>query len=310
MLDASSAGRVALVTGAGRGIGREVALALAARGASVVVSDLGGGAHGDGSDAAPARAVADEIVAAGGTALVDHGDVTAVIDADAMVGTALDELGRLDVVVNCAGILADKMIFTMPDEVFDRVVRVHMYGHFNVTRAACRHFRERANAKGEPADGRIVCMSSEAGIYGNIGQVNYASAKAGIVGFTLTVAREMQRYGVTCNAVAPRARTRLTEGAFGEIGGGDGVDTWDPAHVAALITFLASPDGGAYTGQVFVAGGGVYQVIAPPSVLAEVRIDRPFDQEEVGAFIADALGPSADVVEFPDLGISGVGAHR
>ncbi len=302
-------GKVAVVTGAGRGIGREVALRFAREGAAVLVSDLGGGAHGDGSDDTPAKSTADEITQAGGKAHPDNGDVTSAADADAMIASALEQFGRLDVVVNCAGILGDKMVFTMPDEVWDRVVRVHLYGHFNVTRAACRHFRERAKETGAPADGRIICMSSEAGIYGNVGQVNYAGAKAGIVGFAFSVAREMKRYGVTANAIAPRARTRLTEGAFGEIAAGDGIDTWDPAHVAPLVSFLAGPAGGAYTGQLFVAGGGVYQVIAPPSVLAEVRIDRAFDEEEVGAFVADALGPSAEVVEFPDLGISGVGAH-
>ena len=302
-------GKVAIVTGAGRGIGREVSLRLARHGAAVLVSDLGGGAHGDGHDNSPANDVVAEIADAGGEAEADSGDVTSAADADAMVERALERFGRVDVVVNCAGILGDKMVFTMPDEVWDRVVRVHLYGHFHVTRAACRHFRERAKETGAPVDGRVICTSSEAGIYGNVGQVNYAAAKAGIIGFSLSVAREMRRYGVTSNSIAPRARTRLTEGAFGEIAAGDGVDTWDPAHVAPLVSFLASPAGGAYTGQLFVAGGGVYQVIAPPSVLAEVRIDHAFDEEEVGAFVADALGPSAEVVEFPDLGISGVGAH-
>jgi 3-oxoacyl-[acyl-carrier protein] reductase len=302
-------GKVALVTGAGRGIGREISLALARQGAAVVASDLGGGSHGGGRDATPAQAVADEIVSAGGAAVADGGDVTVAADADAMVQRAVDEFGQLDIVVNCAGILGDKMVFTMPDEVWDVVVRVHLYGHFHVTRAACRHFRERAKRDGGGVDGRVICMSSEAGIYGNVGQVNYAGAKAGIVALAFSVAREMKRYGVTSNAIAPRARTRLTEGAFGEIAGGEGIDTWDPAHVAPLVTFLATPAGGAYTGQLFVAGGGVYQVLAQPSVAAEVRIDRAFSHEDVGAFVADALGPSADVVEFPDLGIAGVGAH-
>ncbi len=301
-------GKVALVTGAGRGIGREIALALAGRGAAIVVNDLGGDWRGDGTDDSPAAEVREEIVAAGGKAIVDGGNVADADDAAAMVQRAVSELGGLDIVVNNAGILRDRMIFSMADDDWDVVVAVHLRGHFLVTRAACAHWRAKAKETGAPADGRVICMSSEAGLYGNAGQANYAAAKGGIASFAVTISREMGRYGVTANAIAPRARTRMTEGTFGQLPTGpDGADLWGPENVAPLVAFLAGEAGGRYSGQVFVAGGGVAQVIAPYTVAAEMRFTDAPTVEEIEVFVADALGDQAGPPPFPDLGLTPAG---
>jgi NAD(P)-dependent dehydrogenase (short-subunit alcohol dehydrogenase family) len=301
-------GKVALITGAGRGIGREIALALAARGAAIVVNDLGGDWRGDGTDDSPAAAVREEIVAAGGTAIVDGGNVAEAGDAAAMVQRAVSELGGLDIVVNNAGILRDKMIFSMADDDWDAVAAVHLRGHFLVTRAACAYWRAKAKESGAPANGRVICMSSEAGLYGNAGQANYAAAKGGIASFAVTISREMGRYGVTANAIAPRARTRMTEGTFGQLPTGpDGADLWGPQNVAPLVAFLAGDVGGRYSGQVFVAGGGVAQVIAPYTVASEMRFSETPTVEEIEAFVADALGDQAGPPAFPDLGLTPAG---
>jgi 3-oxoacyl-[acyl-carrier protein] reductase len=298
-------GRVALVTGAGRGIGSEIAQLLAARGASVIVNDIGGDWRGEGADATPAGEVCEQIRAAGGVAVADGGSVSDAADAQAMVQRALDEFGHLDIVVNNAGILRDRMIFSMDEADWDAVLQVHLRGHFLVTRAACANWRAVAKQTGAPVDGRIVCMSSEAGLYGNVGQANYAAAKAGIASFAVTVAREMQRYGVTSNAIAPRARTRMTVGTFGQLPTGpNGADVWSPANVAPLVAVLAGPQGARYSGQVFVCGGGVAQVIAPYSVAAEVHFDQTPSTEELEAFLGDSLGSEAGPAPFPDLGLT------
>ena len=300
-------GKVALVTGAGRGIGEAMAEALAGEGAKVVVNDLGGDWHGEGQDDRPASQVAERITTGDGTAVADHGDVSDPEDAAAMVQRAVDELGSLDIVVNNAGILRDRMIFSMSPEEWDAVVRVHLRGTFCVTRAACAHWRALAKERGAPAGGRIVCMTSEAGLYGNAGQANYAAAKAGIASFAVTVAREMARYGVTANAVAPRARTRMTEGTFGELGlSGSGFDSWDPANVTPMVLFLASEAGARYSGQTFVAGGGAVQVLEPVRVARELQLERPATVEEIAALVADARGPEAGPPPFPDLGLTAV----
>jgi NAD(P)-dependent dehydrogenase (short-subunit alcohol dehydrogenase family) len=301
-------GKTAVVTGAGRGIGRELALALAAEGAAVVVNDLGGDWHGEGRDERPAAQVADEIVDAGGRAVADHGDVADATAARTMIERALAEFGRLDIVVNNAGILRDRMIFKMSEDEWDAVIRVHLRGHFCVTAAACAHWRAVAKESGEPAGGRIVCMSSEAGLYGNAGQANYAAAKGGIASFATAVAREMGRYGVTCNAIAPRARTRMTENTFGAFGDGDGgFDRWDPANVAPAIVYLASDVGGRCSGQVLVAGGGVVQVIHPYRPAGELALDRPPTPEEIAGLIDQVRGDDAGPPAFPDLGLSVAG---
>jgi 3-oxoacyl-[acyl-carrier protein] reductase len=291
-----------LVTGAGNGIGRAVALALARSGASVVANDLGGDWQGVGRDERPASAVVDEIVAAGGRAVADHGDVADADGAEAMVRRAVDEFGRLDAVVNTAGILRDRMLFSMGEDDWDLVLRVHLRGHFCVTRAACAYWRGLSKETGGSVGGRVVCFTSEAGLYGNLGQANYAAAKAGIASFSTAVAREMHKYGVTSNAIAPRARTRMVEATVGGIlpEVEDGWDSWDPANVAPVVAFLASEEGGRYSGQILVAGGGVLQMIDPYRVAAEVKLTESAPTpEDVQALLSDTRGPEARPEPFP-----------
>src|SRR6188474_1281000 len=209
-------GKVAIVTGAGRGIGREHALALARAGAKVVVNDLGGTLDGQGQDATPAQTVVNEIVAAGGEAVASYDDVSNFDAAEHMVNRALERYGGLDILVNNAGILRDRMLVNMTEDEWDAVIAVHLKGHFAPTRHAAAYWRERSKA-GDQVNARVINTSSPSGVFGNVGQLNYGAAKAGIVGFTLIAAQELQRYGVTVNAIAPNARTRMTEAAFGEI---------------------------------------------------------------------------------------------
>src|SRR5215218_6587384 len=203
-------GKVAIVTGAGRGIGRGEALLLASEGAKVVVNDLGGAREGEGADKTPAQEVADEIVAGGGEAVANYDDVASWPGAESLVGQAVDAFGKLDILVNNAGILRDGMSFNLSEADWDSVIRVHLKGHFAPSRFAAVYWREQSKA-GEPVSGRIINTSSESGLFGNAGQSNYAAAKAGIASMTIVLARELQKYGVTVNAIAPRARTRLTE---------------------------------------------------------------------------------------------------
>jgi 3-oxoacyl-[acyl-carrier protein] reductase len=288
-------GKVALVTGAGNGIGREVALALAADGAAVVVNDLGGDWHGEGADRRAASQVAEEVTGAGGAAVADFGSVSDSADAAAMVARAIEAFGGIDIVVNTAGILRDRMIPSMTDDEFDTVVDVHLRGHFCVTRAAAQHWRAWAKERSAPVDGRVVCFTSEAGIYGNAGQANYAAAKCGVIGFATVVAHELARYGVTCNTIAPRARTRMTAGTFGELlPQSEGYDAWDPSNVAPMVVWLASADAARYSGQIFVAGGGVTQVIEHFHTADELVTEgRAVTPEEIGAFVESVRGPDA-----------------
>src|ERR687898_147523 len=207
-------GKVAIVTGAGRGIGREHALALAEAGARVVVNDLGGSLAGDGADTTPAQSVVDEIAAAGGEAVANADDVSDFDAAEHLVGQALEEYGRLDLLVNNAGILRDRMLVNMTEDEWDAVITVHLKGHFAPTRHAAAYWRARSK-DGEEVRGRVINTSSPSGVFGNVGQVNYGAAKAGIAAFTIIAAQELARYGVTVNAIAPGARTRMTENLGG-----------------------------------------------------------------------------------------------
>ena len=254
-------GRVVIVTGAGRGIGREHALELARQGARVVVNDLGATSGGEGADASPAQEVAAEVRKLGGEAIVDGADVADFEQSAALVKAALDAFGRLDAVVNNAGILRDRMFANTSIEEWDAIMRVHLRGHFCVTRHACAHWRDRSKA-GERVAGRIVNTSSGAGLQGSVGQSNYAAAKAGIAALTLVQAVELARYGVTANAIAPSARTRLTEDVFPDMmrKPEKGFDVMDPANIAPLVAWLCSEDSGDVTGRVFEVEGGKISV--------------------------------------------------
>jgi NAD(P)-dependent dehydrogenase (short-subunit alcohol dehydrogenase family) len=263
-------GRVAVITGAGRGIGRGEALLFAREGARVVVNDLGGEWDGTGADPRPASQVVEEIEAAGGEAVAHFDDVSEEAGAESLIRAALDAWGRLDIAVNNAGILRDRMVFNMSAQEWDAVMKVHLRGHFLVTRGACQYWRDRAKA-GDQAGGRIINTSSTSGILGNAGQSNYGAAKAGIAAFSYIVAMEMQRYGVTVNAIAPGARTRLTEKTFGELTVSEGdFDALAPENVAPMVAYLASDAAADITGQVFYVQGGLVQLYQGWTPVAEI----------------------------------------
>jgi 3-oxoacyl-[acyl-carrier protein] reductase len=253
-------GRAAIVTGAGHGLGRAEALALAGAGARLVLNDLAVDA---------VHAVADDIVAGGGQAVVSAGDIGAWATGQQLVAAALDAYGQLDILINNAGVLRDRMVFTMSEQEWDLVIRVHLRGHFVTTRFATAYWRERSKAAGGTAYGRIVNTSSEAFLLGSPGQPNYAAAKAGIAALTVTTARSCARYGVRANAICPRARTAMTADLMGAPPEG-AVDALAPAHVAPLVVYLASPAAAGINGEVFVVHGGVAAVMEPPRIRAAV----------------------------------------
>lgn len=249
-------GRTAIVTGAGAGLGRAEALALAANGASVVVNDMG--------DAADS--VVQEIEALGSKGLAVKGDVGNWALGQELVDAAVDTFGGLDIVVNNAGITRDTMIFNMTEQQWDDVIRVHLKGHASVTRAAAVHFRAASKQSGGPVYGRIVNTASEAFLFGAAGQSNYAAAKAGIVALTLSTSRGLSRYGVTANAICPRARTEMTADVFADDPTAAGLDILAPERVATFVSYLASPAAGQISGQVFVAYGDFVALMAAPEV--------------------------------------------
>src|SRR6478736_726001 len=252
-------GKVAIVTGAGRGIGREHALMLAEHGAKVVVNDLGGEFDGTGADPTPAQRVAEEIAGMGGEAVVNGDDVSNWEGAQRMVNTAIETFGRLDVLVNNAGILRDRMLTNMTEDEWDAVVKVHLKGTFAPARWASAYWRELAKA-GETVDARIINTTSVSGIYGNPGQTNYGAAKAGIAAFTIIAARELGRYGITVNAVAPVALTRMTEGLGMGQASEEDRERMSPRWIAPIVTWLASDQSAGVTGRVFEASGRVLAI--------------------------------------------------
>lgn len=248
-------GKVAIVTGGGRGIGRAHCLELARHGAAVVVNDPGSGVHGDRTAEDPAAEVVAEVVAAGGRAVADRGSVTSWTDCAALVAHAVDAFGRLDVVVNNAGIVRDRMITSMDESDWDLVVAVHLKGTFAMTKHACDHWRSVAKL-GSPVSGRIVNTVSGAGLHGNIGQASYSASKAGIVGLTLVTALEMARYTVTANAISPVAITRLSQTAVGGAAArGDAYDARHPRASSPLVAYLASDAAAWLSGQVLRVEG-------------------------------------------------------
>ncbi|MGW3143224.1 MULTISPECIES: SDR family oxidoreductase [Streptomyces] len=251
------AGRVVVVTGAGRGLGRAHALAFAAEGARVLVNDLGVGLDGAPGPGSPAHRVVEEIRAAGGEAVAHGGDIATSAGAESLVAAALETYGRLDTLVNNAGFLRDRMLVNFDEDDWDAVLRVHLKGHFLPLKHAAAHWRAEAKAGRTPV-ARIINTSSGAGLLGSVGQGNYSAAKAGIVGLTLVAAAELARYGVQVNAIAPAARTRMTEGAFAETMAApdSGFDAMAPANVSPLVVWLGSAASAGVTGRVFEAEGG------------------------------------------------------
>ncbi|MFJ5707050.1 MULTISPECIES: 3-oxoacyl-ACP reductase [unclassified Streptomyces] len=284
-------GLSAIVTGAGRGLGRAEALELARLGASVVVNDYGQpGRDGSGeASATPAEEVAAEITAAGGRAVAHLGDIADFETARGLVDLAVTEFGKLDVLVNNAGILRDRMVFSMSEDEWDSVIRVHLKGHFNTTHFAAVHWRGRAKAGETGVYGRIVNTSSEAFLAGSAGQPNYAAAKGGIVGLTTSTALALARYGVTANAICPRARTRMTEdvfAGFAEPAAEDELDPLSPEHVAPLVGYLASPAAARVNGQLLVVHGGMVAVVERPRVAAKFDTAKEaFGFEELDALL-------------------------
>jgi NAD(P)-dependent dehydrogenase (short-subunit alcohol dehydrogenase family) len=286
--------RVVIVTGAGRGIGRAHALSFAAKGAKVVVNDVGVGLDGANPDAGPAQQVVDEITAAGGTAVANRDDVADFVGAQRLVEQAVSEFGGLDVLVNNAGFLRDRMLVSLGEEEWDAVVRVHLKGHFAPLHHAAGHWRERSKA-GEEVDARVVNTSSGAGLLGSIGQANYAAAKAGIAALSLVAAAELGRYGVRVNAIAPAARTRMTEQAFADMMSqpGSGFDAMAPENVSPLVVWLGSLESRDVTGRVFEVEGGKITVAEGwrhgPSIDKQDR----WDPDEVGSVVEKLLADAA-----------------
>jgi NAD(P)-dependent dehydrogenase (short-subunit alcohol dehydrogenase family) len=250
-------GRVVVVTGAGRGIGRAHALAFAAEGALVVVNDVGVALDGSATGDGPAAQVVAEIEALGGKAVADTSDVADWAGAKTLIDTALENFGRLDVLVNNAGFVRDRMLVNLAEDEWDAVVRVHLKGHFAPLRHAAQHWRGEAKA-GRMPSARVINTSSGAGLLGSVGQVNYSAAKAGIAGLTVVAAAELSRYGVTVNAIAPAARTRMTEGVFAETMArpDEGFDAMAPENVSPLVVWLGSEESAEVTGRVFEVEGG------------------------------------------------------
>jgi NAD(P)-dependent dehydrogenase (short-subunit alcohol dehydrogenase family) len=267
--------KTAIVTGSGRGIGRAEALFLAAEGARVLVNDV---------DADQAKSVAAEIGTAGGVALANSDDIASWAGAEALVTQAVDEWGHLDILVNNAGVIRDAMSFSMSEEQWDDVIRVHLKGHAACARFAGAHWRERSKSGEEDVTGRIINTASESGLYGLAGQINYATAKAGIAGMTIVLGRELSKYGVTVNAIAPRARTRMTETVLQGLEPAPGeFDEWDPANIAPIVAWLASDDAADVSGQVFVVFANRLHLMQGWDLFSTVETEGRFTLDELQA---------------------------
>jgi NAD(P)-dependent dehydrogenase (short-subunit alcohol dehydrogenase family) len=285
-------GRVAVVTGAGRGIGASVARLLAVEGATVVVNDLGAKLDGSGVDSGPAAQVVREIVEAGGHAVADVSDVSDHGAAEKLVGTALAEFGRLDVLVNVAGILRDRMVFSMSEQEWDDVIRVHLRGTFNTTKFASAHWRSLRDAS---AQNRIVNFTSVSGLHGAPGQPNYAAAKMGIVGLTYSSAHALAKYGVTVNAISPGAATRMTESVPEDRrrrpAGVDAGDERSPDNVAPVVAYLASADSGWINGRILHSAGYQVALYNNPEPVSRIVGTGPWDVDRLGRQLEQSFGP-------------------
>jgi NAD(P)-dependent dehydrogenase (short-subunit alcohol dehydrogenase family) len=288
-------GRVCIVTGAGRGIGREHALLLAGHGAKVVVNDLGGSMSGEGTSAGPAQDVADEIVAAGGEAVANTDDISDWDGAGRLVAQAVETFGRLDVLVNNAGILRDRMLVNMTEAEWDAVIKVHLKGTAAPSHHAANHWRQRSK-DGEEVHGRIINTSSPSGIYGNPGQTNYGAAKAGIAAFTVIAALELARYGVTVNAIAPAALTRMTENLGMGQASDEAKEQMAPRWIAPIVCWLASGESDEVTGRVFDVSGRALSVSEGWS--RGPTVDPLLDPEALGPRVIEIVEqarPNADM---------------
>jgi NAD(P)-dependent dehydrogenase (short-subunit alcohol dehydrogenase family) len=288
------AGRVAIVTGGGRGLGREYALMLAEQGAKVVVNDLGSTAAGEGADLSPAQQVVDDIRRAGGEAIVNGNDVSDWAGAKALIDATVNTFGRLDVLINNAGILRDRMMVNMTEAEWDAVIKVHLKGTFAPSHHAAQYWRQQTKARGAPVSARLINTSSASGIFGNVGQSNYGAAKAGIAAFTIISAMELRQYGITVNAIAPRAQTRMTEGLRERTE--EEIKRRNPRWVAPIVVWLASEESAEVTGRVFEAGDGILKVAE--GWHAGPGIDPVEDPNELGPQVLDMLRkarPNADI---------------
>jgi NAD(P)-dependent dehydrogenase (short-subunit alcohol dehydrogenase family) len=284
-------GRVAVVTGGGRGIGAGIARLLAAEGAAVVVNDLGVELDGSGADSGPAGQVVEEITAAGGTAVADGGDVADLHVGERLVRTAVDKFGSLDVLVNVAGILRDRMIFNLTEQEWDEVIRVHLKGHFATTKPAAAYWREQRNPDGHY---RLINFTSVSGLFGAPGQPNYAAAKMGIVGLTYSCANALAKYGVTANAISPGAATRMTASIPSErqrAAGAPG-DERSPDNIAPIVAYLASTASDWLTGQVIGARGYEVQLLNKPAPIRHIASDGPWQPDRLAELVERIFKPA------------------
>jgi NAD(P)-dependent dehydrogenase (short-subunit alcohol dehydrogenase family) len=282
-------GRVAIVTGAGRGIGRSVARLLAGEGASVVVNDLGSAVDGSGHDSGPAHDVVAEIAEAGGKAVANGADISVFAAAENLVQTAIEEFGRLDILVNVAGILRDRMVFNMTEQEWDDVIRVHLKGTFNTTRFASAHWRSQRD---ESAQNRIINFTSVSGLHGAPGQPNYAAAKMGIVGLTWSSARALGKYGVTVNAISPGAATRMTDSVpTGRRRTRPDVDEWSPDNVAPIVAYLASERSGWITGRIIHSSGYEVSLYSNPEPVVRIVGTGPWQPDALAEQVERSFGP-------------------
>lgn len=300
----SLAGKVAVVTGGGQGIGRAESLLLAAEGAAVVVNDRGGLKEGKPTSESTANKVVEEIRAKGGKAVANFADVADWKAAEEMIQQAYDEFGRLDILLCNAGIVRDRMAHNLSEQDWDDVVRVHLKGHFAPTRHAITRWRKKFKSDNQPINGRVIYTASEAGMFGHLGQPNYSAAKAGILGLCFEIAKEVGRMGVTVNTISPRGRTPMTEGAFGQIKEIIGFDSWAPENVAPWAAFLSRDEAAEITGQIFVVYGGTVQVMEPWRIASKISEERTWTSDEL-VLEARKLFPDmiAEPPEFPDIGL-------
>jgi len=282
-------GRVAIVTGAGRGIGRSAARLLASEGASVVVNDLGSAVDGSGHDSGPAHDVVAEIAEAGGKAVANGADISVFAAAESLVQTAIEEFGRLDILVNVAGILRDRMVFNMTEQEWDDVIRVHMKGTFNTTRFASAHWR---SLRDSSAQNRIINFTSVSGLHGAPGQPNYAAAKMGIVGLTWSSAHALGKYGVTVNAISPGAATRMTDSVpTGRRRTRPDVDEWSPDNVAPIVAYLASERSGWITGRIIHSSGYEVSLYSNPEPVVRIIGTGPWQPDALAEQVERSFGP-------------------